>query len=58
MLIDITGDQFEDYSIPVYVGPMDEFHQSFTFVQAHDYNGLGSYRLSKLLQSIELYLID
>ena len=30
LIIDITGDQFADYSIPVYVGYQDKFHKSFS----------------------------
>lgn len=37
LIIDITGDQFVDYDLPVYVGDMDCFHKSFEFNQAHDY---------------------
>ena len=46
ILIDITADQFGQ--APLYVGPMDPFHQKFTFNFAHDYNGFGNNRLSHL----------
>ena len=28
LIIDITGDQFDDYDIPIYVGYLDRFHQT------------------------------
>ena len=57
LIIDITADQFADYDIPVYVGSLDPFHQSFDFVQAHDYAGeLGNRRLETLYKSIKEYL--
>ena len=49
-LIDITADQFGQ--APLYVGPMDPFHQEFTFDFAHDYNGFGNDRLSHLYDLI------
>ena len=55
IIIDITGDQFVDYSIPTYVGYQDMFHKSFSFVQAHDYDGLDA-RLRTLYKKIEQYL--
>jgi len=36
LIIDITGDQFDDYDIPVYVGYMDDFHASFDYLGATD----------------------
>ena len=56
LIIDITGDQFEDYSLPVYVGNMDSFHLTFELIQAHDYDGLNSVRLCNLFQVILEYL--
>ena len=50
ILIDITADQFGQ--APLYVGPMDPFHQKFTFNFAHDYNGFGNDRLSHLYDLI------
>ena len=50
ILIDITADQFGQS--PLYVGPMDLFHQKFTFDFAHDYNGFGNERLSHLYDLI------
>ena len=55
-IIDITGDQFSDYDIPVYVGEMDSFHQEFEFSFAHDYEGLNDVRLSRLYRKIVKYL--
>ena len=55
LFIDITGDQFRDYSIPVFVGQTDSFHSSFEFVQAHDYDGLTP-RLEKLYRIVERYI--
>ena len=52
LIVDITGDQFEDYNSSVYVGYLDLFHQSFDFIQAHDYNGLNDRRLCFLYQVI------
>lgn len=37
-VIDITGDQYDDYSNSVYVGDMDPFHTSFTFVETYTAN--------------------
>lgn len=56
LIIDITADQFDDYDIPVYVGHLDEFHQSFEFNEASDYDGLNNGRLCDLYEKIERYL--
>ena len=56
LIIDITADQFEDFDEPVYVGGLDYFHNSFVFVQAHDYEGLGDGRLHHLYMTITSYL--
>ena len=56
LIIDITGDQFEDYDIPVYVGKIDNFHRSFKLVAAHDYEGMNGGRLFGLYQKIKEYL--
>lgn len=56
LIIDITADQFADYDIPVYVGKIDSFHREFDFIQAHDYESLGSARLYRLYKTIKLYL--
>lgn len=56
LIIDITGDQFEDYDIPAYVGKIDDFHRSFEFRSAHDYDGLNDGRLIGLYQKIKEYL--
>lgn len=50
ILVDITADQFGQ--APLYVGPMDPFHQEFTFNFAHDYIGFGNDRLSHLYDLI------
>ena len=52
LIIDITGDQFEEYDFPVYVGSMDYFHKSFEFNQAYDYKGLNDRRLLSLYKTI------
>lgn len=56
LIIDITADQFDDFSIPVYVGYMNPFHRTFEFMQAHDYDGLKDVRLISLYRTIENYL--
>lgn len=56
LLIDITSDQFPEYSIPVYVGIQDDFHRQFRFIQAHDYEGLGTPRLDNIYRKIMKYL--
>lgn len=56
LIIDITGDQFDDYEVPVYVGCVDAFHRSFDFIQAHDYDGLNDGRLYCLYQMIEQFI--
>jgi len=38
LIVDITGDQFGEES--TYVGQMDEFHQRFEFINAHEYDGI------------------
>ena len=53
VLVDITADQFGQK--PVYVGPLDQFHREFNFDFAHDYNGFGNNRLSRLYDSIINY---
>ena len=55
IIIDVTGDQFDDCKIPVYVGYLDDFHQSFDFIEAYDYDGLND-RLLVLYKIIEEYL--
>ena len=56
LIIDITGDQFDDYDIPVYVGYLDDFHQTFIFNEATDYDGLNNRRLNDLYKKIGEYL--
>lgn len=55
LVIDITGDQFEDYDITVYVGTIDAFHQSFDFIQAVDFDVLDDNR-NCLYKIIEQFL--
>ena len=52
LIINITGDQFDDYDIPIYVGYLDRFHQTFDFTEASDYNGLSNYRLCDLYEKV------
>ena len=56
LIIDITADQFDDFNIPVYVGYIDSFHQTFELRQARDYDGLADERLINLYREIEKYL--
>lgn len=55
LIIDITGDQFDDCYTPVYVGYMDSFHDSFEFRQVSDYNGLPN-DLNKIYEDILQYV--
>ena len=50
LIIDITSDQFGEP--PLYIDYIWDFHRRFTFVAAHDYNGLGSVRLNKIYNVI------
>lgn len=56
LIIDITSDQFDDYAIPVYVGYMDAFHQSFDFRLAFDCDGRNDGRLADLYKIIMAYI--
>ncbi len=56
LIIDITSDQFDDYKNPVFVGQMDDFHRSFDFIRAVDYDGLKNDRLEHLYEIIESYI--
>ena len=56
LIIDITGDQFDDYGLPVYVGFKDHFHNTFEFVHAVDFITLSDERLSEIYKAIEVYL--
>ena len=56
LIIDITGDQFDDCEVPVYVGSVDAFHRSFDFIQAHDYDGLNDGRLYCLYRMIKQFI--
>ena len=59
LIIDITADQFEDFDEPVYVGRLNHFHSSFTFVDAHDYEGFqDNRRLDRLYMIIMKYLVE
>lgn len=55
-IVDITADQFPDFEIPVFVGPMGLFQYSFEFRNAHIVEGMGSARLERLYQRIKQYL--
>lgn len=46
LIIDITGDQFNDCDCSVYVGGLDPFHRTFEFIQAYDYDGLNGRQFS------------
>ena len=52
LIVDITGDQFDDYNIPVYVGFKDSFHRTFDFIQAVDFDRLSDGRLLDLYRTI------
>lgn len=56
LIIDITGDQFDDFDEPVFIGMADTFHRTFHFNQAHDYTELGDHRLHYLYRIVEEYL--
>ncbi len=56
LIIDITGDQFSDYDIPIYVGVRDAFHKSFEFNYAYDFEVLNDARLERLYRIIEVYI--
>ena len=56
LIIDITADQFPDCSLPVYVGYLDPFHESFEFREAHDYDGLNDPRMKSLYRIVGAYL--
>ena len=50
LIIDITSDQFGEP--PLFIDYIGDFHKRFDFVEAHDYNGLGSVRLRKIYNII------
>lgn len=50
LIIDITGDQFNEVS--VYVGYTDNFHKRFEFLNAYEYEGLISNEYKKLYDII------
>lgn len=56
LLIDITGDQFANYSKPVFVGYMDAFHSGFEFDEADDFDGLHGFRLKELYKIVQEYI--
>ncbi len=56
IIVDITADQFDEYDISVYVGVEDEFHKSFSFINAHDFEDALSTRLLNIFSIIEKYL--
>lgn len=55
-IVDITADQFPDFEVPVFVGPMGSFQYSFEFCGAHLIEGMDSARLEILYQKIKKYL--
>lgn len=48
LIIDITSDQFDDCENSVYVDYLDDFHRTFDFRFAADYDGLNDDRLESL----------
>lgn len=56
LIIDITSDQFDDCENPVYVDYLDDFHRTFDFRLAVDYDGLNDDRLERLHGIIESYI--
>ena len=50
MIIDITGDQFDE--APIYVGYMDDFHKRFDFVEAFEHEGLPNDEYAELYEII------
>ncbi len=56
IIVDITGDQFNDCDEAIFVGKADKFHQSFEFINAHDIYALNDERLCKLYRIVEEYL--
>jgi hypothetical protein len=56
LIIDITSDQFDDCEDPVYVDYMDDFHRTFDFRLAVNYDGLNDDRLEHLYEIIESYI--
>lgn len=55
-IIDITGDQFPEYNKRVYVGPKDDFHKAFDFVEADVINEIPNERLYMLYRIIEKFI--
>ena len=56
ILIDITGDQFDDCFNSVYVGKMDHFHELFEFRSATAYIKLNDEELREMYSIISEYL--
>ena len=56
LIIDITSDQFDDCENPVYVDYLDDFHRTFDFRLAVDFDGLNDERLEHLYEIIESYI--
>lgn len=56
LLIDITGDQFDDCFNSVYVGRMDKFHKSFEFRSAIAFEGLNDRKDREMYSIIAEYL--
>ena len=53
MIIGITSNQFDDCEKLVYVDYTDDFHRTFDFWLAVDYNGLNDDKLKHLYRIIE-----
>ena len=53
MIIGITSNQFDDCEKFVYVDYTDDFHRTFDFWLAVDYNGLNDDKLKHLYRIIE-----
>lgn len=56
IIVDITGDQFQDCEEAIFVGKAGRFHQSFDFIYAQEMGVLQDERLYGLYQIVEEYL--
>ena len=63
IIIDITGDQFDDYDESVYVGCFDRFRDGFAFLEATDFEGMCTLneecqkRMYKIYETIMQYML-
>lgn len=57
IIIDITGDQFDEFYPKVYVGKMDEFHNRFKVIQIFDFKGFEGYENECKKRLVYLYEI-